>query len=69
MQLLGDDTVLEVNRDITEAKALITRQATLAAKFEALFNQSGIFKTSGTDVASRYAYAASPKIRRSDERT
>ena len=43
MQLLGDDTVLEVNRDITEAKTLITRQATLAAKFEALFNQSGIF--------------------------
>ena len=29
MQLLGDDTVLEVNRDITEAKALIARQATL----------------------------------------
>lgn len=32
MQLLGDDTVLEVNRDITEA-----------AKFRAVFNQSGIF--------------------------
>ena len=50
MQLLGDDTVLEVNRDVTELKALGTRQATLvrelsaaAAKFEALFNQSGIF--------------------------
>jgi PAS domain S-box-containing protein len=50
MQLLGDDTVLEVNRDVTEIKALIARQATLvrdlsaaAAKFEALFNQSGIF--------------------------
>jgi PAS domain S-box-containing protein len=50
MQLLGDDTVLEVNRDVTEVKALITLQATLlrdmsaaAAKFEALFNQSGIF--------------------------
>jgi PAS domain S-box-containing protein len=43
MQLLADDTVLEVNRDITDAKALIARQATLAAKFEALFNQSGIF--------------------------
>ena len=43
MQLLGDDTVLEVNRDVTDAKALITRRATLAAKFEALFNQSGIF--------------------------
>ena len=50
MQLLGDDTVLEVNRDVTEIKALITQQATLvqelsaaAAKFEALFNQSGIF--------------------------
>src|SRR3977135_4377816 len=50
MQLLGDDTVLEVNRDITELKALGTRQAmlvqdlsTAAAKFEALFNQSGIF--------------------------
>jgi PAS domain S-box-containing protein len=43
MQLLGDDTVLEVNRDITDAIALIARQATLAAKFEALFNQSNIF--------------------------
>jgi PAS domain S-box-containing protein len=50
MQLLSDDTVLEVNRDVTELKTLITRQATLvrelsstAAKFEALFNQSGIF--------------------------
>ena len=29
MQLLGDDTVLEVNRDVTEAKALIARQASL----------------------------------------
>jgi PAS domain S-box-containing protein len=51
MQLLGDDTVLEVNRDITLVKDLITRQATLlqelsdtTAKFEALFNQSGIFE-------------------------
>jgi PAS domain S-box-containing protein len=50
MQLLSDDTVLEVNRDVTEIKALIARQATLvrdlsaaAAKFEALFDQSGIF--------------------------
>jgi PAS domain S-box-containing protein len=50
MQLLGDDTVLEVNRDVTQIKALIARQATLvrdlstaAAKFEALFHQSGIF--------------------------
>jgi PAS domain S-box-containing protein len=43
MQLLGDDTVLEVNRDITDAKALTARQATLAAKFESIFNQSGIF--------------------------
>jgi PAS domain S-box-containing protein len=50
MQLLGDDTVLEVNRDITEVKDLIVRQGTLlrdylaaAAKFEAVFNQSGIF--------------------------
>jgi PAS domain S-box-containing protein len=50
MQLLGDDTVLEVNRDVTEVKALIARQAALvrelsnaAAKFEAIFNQSGIF--------------------------
>jgi PAS domain S-box-containing protein len=49
MQLL-DDTVLEVNRDVTEIKALAARQAILtrecsaaAAKFEALFNQSGIF--------------------------
>jgi PAS domain S-box-containing protein len=50
MQLLDDDTVLEVNRDVTEIKALGARQAILmrecssaAAKFEALFNQSGIF--------------------------
>ena len=50
MQLLGADTVLEVNRDVTEVKALGARQATLlrdhlatAAKFEAIFNQSGIF--------------------------
>ena len=50
MQLLRDDTVLEVNRNVTEVKALSTRQATLmrdllaaSAKFEALFNQSGIF--------------------------
>jgi PAS domain S-box-containing protein len=50
MQLVGDDTVLEVNRDITEVKELIVRQAALvqdlsavAAKFEALFEQSGIF--------------------------
>jgi PAS domain S-box-containing protein len=48
--LLSDDTVLEVNRNITEVKVLITGQAALArelsaivAKFEALFNQSGIF--------------------------
>jgi PAS domain-containing protein len=50
MQLLDDGTVLEVNRDATEIKALAARQATLmrelsaaAAKFEALFDQSGIF--------------------------
>ena len=49
MQLLGE-TVLEVNRDVTELKALFTKQAALlrdlssaAAKFEAVFNQSGIF--------------------------
>jgi PAS domain S-box-containing protein len=50
MQLIGDDIVLEVNRDITELRALATRQTMLletltsaAAKFEAVFNQSGIF--------------------------
>jgi PAS domain S-box-containing protein len=50
MQVLADDTVLEVNRDVTEIQALIARQAALlreqqatVAKFEALFNQSGIF--------------------------
>jgi PAS domain S-box-containing protein len=50
MQLLRDGTVLEVNRDVTEVKVLASMQATLmqdvsaaAAKFEALFNQSGIF--------------------------
>lgn len=50
MQRIGDDTVLEVNRDVTAAKALSARQAALlrdasatAAKFEALFNQSGVF--------------------------
>jgi PAS domain S-box-containing protein len=48
MQLLGDETVLEVNRDITDAKALIARQATLAAKFESLFNQSAFSLASWT---------------------
>jgi PAS domain S-box-containing protein len=50
MQLLVDDTVLEVNRDVTLLKAVVARQTMLvrdlsaaAAKFEALFNQSGIF--------------------------
>jgi PAS domain S-box-containing protein len=50
MQLLRDGTVLEANRDVTEVKALGTRQATLmrdlvaaGTKFEAVFNQSGIF--------------------------
>jgi PAS domain S-box-containing protein len=50
MQVFGGDTVLEVNRDVTEVKALIARQAVLlsdqaaiSAKFESLFNQSGIF--------------------------
>lgn len=49
MQLL-DDVVLEANRDVTEVKALVAEQATLArelaasaAKFEALFNHSAIF--------------------------
>jgi PAS domain-containing protein len=50
MQLLGDGVVLEVNRDVTAVKAYAAAQAdlmrelaTTAAKFEALFNQSGIF--------------------------
>jgi PAS domain S-box-containing protein len=50
MQLLGDETVLEVNRNIMEVKALGAARARLireltatTAKFEALFNQSGIF--------------------------
>ena len=50
MQMLADDTVLEVNRNVTEVKALITRQAALlraqsdiAAKYEAVFNQASIF--------------------------
>jgi PAS domain S-box-containing protein len=50
MQLLRDDTVLEANRDVTEVKALGTRQAMLtrdllaaSAKFQVVFNQSGIF--------------------------
>jgi len=50
MLLLDDDTVLEVNRDVTEAKSLAARQELLgrdlsaaAAKFAAVFNQSGIF--------------------------
>jgi PAS domain S-box-containing protein len=50
MQLLGDGTVLEVNRDVTEVRALAIQQETLmldlsaaAAKFKAIFNQSGIF--------------------------
>ena len=50
MQLLGDETVLEVNRDVTALKILVDKQAALlndlsgaAAKFEAVFNQSSIF--------------------------
>ncbi len=50
MRLVGGDIVVEANRDVTEIKALVARQAALlqdlsatAAKFEALFNQSGIF--------------------------
>jgi PAS domain S-box-containing protein len=50
MQLIGDDLVLEVNRDVSEVKALASLQASLerdlsatGAKFEAVFNQSGIF--------------------------
>jgi PAS domain S-box-containing protein len=50
MQLLRDNTVLEVNRDVTQLKALNIQQAALlrelgatTAKFEALFTQSGIF--------------------------
>jgi len=50
MQLLSDGTVLEVNRDVTEIRAYAAAQSdlmrelsTVAAKFEALFNQSGIF--------------------------
>ena len=50
MQLLGNDTVLEVNRDVTELKALTAQQEKLARdlsaaaiKFEAIFNQTGIF--------------------------
>jgi PAS domain S-box-containing protein len=50
MQLLSDDTVLEVNRDVTELKGLAAKQGMLiqdlsatVAKYEAIFNQSGIF--------------------------
>src|SRR6516164_3170236 len=50
MQLVGGDTVLEVNRDVTELKALTAQQEKLARdlsaaaiKFEAIFNQTGIF--------------------------
>src|SRR5208283_3493140 len=50
MQLIGDDIVLEVNRDVKELRALTMRKTMLlgdlsgaAAKFEAVFNQSGIF--------------------------
>jgi PAS domain S-box-containing protein len=50
MQLLGDDVVLEVNRDVTEVKALTAQQEKLvrdlsaaAIKFEAIFNQTGFF--------------------------
>jgi PAS domain S-box-containing protein len=49
MQLLGE-TVLEVNRDVTALKVLVHKQSALlkdlsgaAAKFEAVFDQSGIF--------------------------
>jgi PAS domain S-box-containing protein len=49
-QLLDDDVILEVNRDVTKVKALEAGQTELArelsaaaAKFEAIFNQSSIF--------------------------
>ena len=34
MQLLGDDTVLEANRDFTQVKALYIRQATLLRELQ-----------------------------------
>jgi PAS domain S-box-containing protein len=50
MQLLRGELVLEANRDITQVQTLVARQAALlraesasAAKFEALFSQSGLF--------------------------
>jgi PAS domain S-box-containing protein len=50
MQLFGGDAVLEVNRDVSEIRALAAVQARLindlaatTAKFEGIFNQSGIF--------------------------
>src|ERR1700722_5765884 len=50
MQVIADDTVLEVNRDVTQIKTLLVQQSALlrdhvdaAAKFEAVFNQSGMF--------------------------
>jgi PAS domain S-box-containing protein len=50
MQSLGNDIVLEVNRDVRELKALTAQQEKLARdlsaaaiKFEAIFNQTGIF--------------------------
>jgi PAS domain S-box-containing protein len=50
MQVFGDEIVLEANRDISELKALASVQARLikdlaatTAKFEGIFNQSGLF--------------------------
>jgi PAS domain S-box-containing protein len=55
MQLLGADTVLEVNRDVTEIKALGARQATLlrdhlatAARFEAILTNRAFLPASWT---------------------
>jgi hypothetical protein len=49
VEAIQGDSVLEVNRDVTEVKPLVAWQAALlrdqaatAAKFEAIFNQSDI---------------------------
>ena len=61
MQLLGNDTVLEVNRDITDAKALTARQATLAAKFEAPARPGQSAAHQSTEVGEAHGGAEFPR--------
>jgi hypothetical protein len=57
MQLLGGDTVLEVNRNVSEVKALAAAQATL---IRCAVLSKGSFLTQGVDVIGRSALRNHP---------